>query len=61
MLNVKRQELKFWFPSNKKYFIKQLLASLMIVDANNLGEETPEVIQLPFDGPSSVIFSNVHI
>jgi len=49
MLNVKRQELKFWFPSNKKYFIKQLLASLMIVDANNLGEEGYEVSSLYFD------------
>ena len=49
MLNVKRQELKFWFPSNKKDFIKQLLGSLMIIDSNNLGEEGYEISSLYFD------------
>jgi hypothetical protein len=49
MLNVKRQELKFWFPSSKKDFIKQLLGSLMLIDTNNVSQDGYEISSLYFD------------
>lgn len=49
MLNVKREELKFYFPSENKDFIKSLLNTVMSPDPYNIGEDGYEISSLYFD------------
>lgn len=49
MLNVKRQELKYFFPVENTSYIKKLLSPLMILDPYNIGDDGYEISSLYFD------------
>lgn len=49
MLNVKRQELKYYFPTENTHLIKEILSTLLIPDPFNIGENGYEISSLYFD------------
>ena len=49
MLNVKRQELKYFFPVENTSYIKKLLTPLMTLDPYNIGDDGYEISSLYFD------------